>query len=109
MTMNKRPGIPFWCLLMCLVAGLTLLTATTCPHVSWFGQILCGTMGAFLVLATVAGLLGPRNAVSLARTTESVVHAILYGEKRLSSRRQAPLHDHAEQGTETAHHDDRRT
>ena len=85
MNSKKRAGVPMWCLLVCLVAGLTLLAATTCPHVSWFGQITCGTMGIFLLLAAVAGLLGPHNAERLAHTTQAIIRTAIDGKRHLTS------------------------
>lgn len=69
--------IPAWCLLICFLAGLTLLATTTCPHVSWFGQALCGGMGAFLILTTVTGFTDVCHVERLAGITRTFLHTAI--------------------------------
>jgi len=87
---NTPPRLPLGCLLICLVPGLTLLAATTCPHVSWFGQVLCGTMGCFLLLSMMTGLLGLPYVERLVRMTRGIVGGVLGGRRQ---RKQHPNRD----------------
>jgi hypothetical protein len=84
----KRPvtpaRIPVWCLVICFVAGLTLLATTTCPHVSWFGQTLCGAMGAFLILTTVTGFTDVCHVERLARITRTLFHTSISGARHVA-------------------------
>ena len=83
----KMPRVPVRCLIGCLVTGVALLAATTCPHVSWFGQFICGAMGTFLVLATVAGFLGLRATAHLVRITRALLRGVLGGGRRPGTER----------------------
>jgi uncharacterized membrane protein YeaQ/YmgE (transglycosylase-associated protein family) len=83
--MNSAQSVraPVWCLVIFLVAGLTLLAATTCPHVGWFGQIICGIMGAFLILAMVTGFTDLRHVEKLAHITQDFIRMAINGARSI--------------------------
>jgi hypothetical protein len=70
--------------MICFGTALLLLAAMTCPRVSWWGQTICGSIGALLILVILTDLTDIRHVEKLARITTRLIG-------RASSRDRSPI------------------
>ncbi len=65
---------PMWLMTLIFVSGLGLVLVPSCRHVPLVASSLCAVIGAFLVVAAVAGIAGIQVSQHAVQVVRKLLH-----------------------------------